>query len=923
MRPFRFRVALAALSAIVFALSVAAPAGAFVRIARQQTTPTLGPVVQAHWFDSELPLRSVINPTNADISAAAALLVVQASAETWENVNTSYFTVNPEEYTAGPGQVQPALNANDGQNSMFFDTAGANFAPGGSVIAFVRSVIDLTNGHTLDADLVFNDRDFFSSTSSPALTPAPSGQSSVDLQSVITHEYGHYFSLDHTSIADATMIPFIIGDTRQRTLELDDRAGLSTVYPESAARGLSEPGAVDFGATTGTVSGTVVSGYDASVIFGAHVEALLISSPGPENSISAISGELTLRNGLGDWTIHGLPPGDYAIRIVPLDGVHTIAADPNIGGPYNGLDINFEVEYWNGAGEGADGFLDHAADYAPVSVVAGTDSPGIDFVTNTFPGQVEIAQYGQFENTVTFRNTGFRAVRFDPPFDPPYTITKVSFPSFTFNAQLGLPPFNATFPSVRLCELNPATGLPNLAAPLFIQAPFVGSPNGTNDALAGLTINDPNKVLFWVIQFPAQTSSFPANFPFLRMDFTDMERGLFANTYDINLAGTVGATLIDRNIAVSMTCQLSSPGMTPIVPISNLGANRRATKVEFSYSTPADKRLDGFPMPDNSLQRVDLVRRLSSGTLQVEASGGAGAGGLSMRTDTIPAFPAGTQLWFAQPVDKNGHRSLTSNVTITGLTEDADEPNGRGNATEAKALVLPAVSRPETYSPAGDQDFYLVLAKPGDQIQASAVATGPDGRNDMDLVMLLLDSGGDVLAFDDDSNGNLNPKVTFTVPPPSSNSNSKAARKFFVWVTDLRGSPFSPSGVPQVRVPRTYNLNASVTPAAASLAGRFGELVGEDGFAFKNSGPNPANPLAKLVYVLPRSGGGAFDVKLRIYDVNGRLVRNLVDGAQEAGPHFAVWDGTDDNGRGVASGHYFARIDAGAYRERVGITILK
>jgi len=64
-------------------------------------------------------------------------------------------------------------------------------------------------------------------------------------------------------------------------------------------------------------------------------------------------------------------------------------------------------------------------------------------------------------------------------------------------------------------------------------------------------------------------------------------------------------------------------------------------------------------------------------------------------------------------------------------------------------------------------------------------------------------------------------------------------------------------------------------------------------------------------------------VKLRIYDVNGRLVRKLVDGTLAAGPHVAVWNGTDDAGRGVASGHYYARLDAGQFSQKVGITILK
>src|SRR2546426_5433635 len=449
MKSNRIRIALAALGAFVFALTLVSPASAFIRLTRQGTTG----VVQAHWLESSLPLVSVINPTNADIPSATALSVVQASANTWQDINTSFFTVNPVEYTGAPGQVAPALNAGDGQNSMFFDTAGVNFAVGSGVIAFVRSTIDLTDGHTLDADMVFNDHEFFSSTSSPNLTPAPPGQSSVDLQSVVTHEYGHYFGLDHTSLANATMIPFIIGDTRQRTLELDDRAGNSTSYPESAARGLS-PGAVDFGATTGTISGTVVSGFNGSAIFGAHVEAILISDPSPANAVSAISGELTVRNGQGEYEIHGLPPGDYAVRIVPLDGIHTIASDANVGGIFNGLDINFEVEFWNGAGEGSNGFVDLAADFTPVTASAGANSSGVNFITNTFPGQVDVAQFGQFENIVTFRDTGFLAKRFDLPFTPPYTITKVTFPSFTFNQQVGLPPLPATFPSVRLVPLN-------------------------------------------------------------------------------------------------------------------------------------------------------------------------------------------------------------------------------------------------------------------------------------------------------------------------------------------------------------------------------------------------------------------------------------------------------------------------------------
>ena len=43
---------------------------------------------------------------------------------------------------------------------------------------------------------------------------------------------------------------------------------------------------------------------------------------------------------------------------MPLDGVNTIAGDGNIGGVFNGLDIDFPVEFWNGVDESGDGFAD-------------------------------------------------------------------------------------------------------------------------------------------------------------------------------------------------------------------------------------------------------------------------------------------------------------------------------------------------------------------------------------------------------------------------------------------------------------------------------------------------------------------------------------------------------------------------------------
>jgi hypothetical protein len=902
MNSIRFRIAAAVLVFGALALTLANPAAAFIRLARQANATS--PVVQAHWFDSELPLNSNIDPTNADISSTDALATVIQSAKNWENVNTSYFTVNPHQF--GATDTIPKL-AFDYANSMFFDNAGANFTTGSGVIAFVRSIVDLSDGHTLDADLVFNDKEFFSSISSPGLTPAPAGQTSVDLQAVLTHEYGHYFGLDHTSVAGATMVPFISNDISQRTLELDDQAGISTIFPESAARGLSADG-IDFNATTGTISGTVLNGFNNLALFGAHVEAYNLAAPDAAHSISAISGELTLRNGQGEYTIHGLPPGSYAVRIVPLDGVNTIAADANIGGPYNGLDIGFEPEFWNGANESGNGFTDLANSFDPVTVNAGANTPGVNFISNTFPGRVIIAQHGDFENIVTFANNAYLAVRFDPPFEGPYAISTVSFPSFTFN---GVP---ALFPQILLCPMSLVTGGPDLANPLFVQTNYAGNQNGNNVVPLNIPVNTPNQTYFWVIRFPSQAvPGFPNNFPFIRADFTTLEKGLFANSYSVQLSGASGV-LIDRNLAVDMTCQLADANAVPIVAPTGLGANRRATQTEFTYVGSANKRADGFDLPQNSLDLTFLIQRSPFAYADRDT---AGAGAAAFHLSPSPPSTGGATIWSSQSLDKNGHRSLQSAVTILALNEDADEPNGRLN--EAKVLPGNVTNRAETYSPAGDQDFYSVLAKPGDIIDASATATGQDGRNNTDLVMFLYDSNGDVVAFNDDFTG-LNPRVVFTAPPNP--GNSKTARKFTVQVTDFRSSTLT-NPVPQVRVPQTYVLSASVTTPPAAAARIAGRTIDPDQFFFANSGPNPANPVAKFLFVIPRNAGNAA-VRLNIYDVTGRLVRTLVDGkVMEAGPHTTLWDGRDVAGRTVASGTYFARMESGSWHQDARVTILK
>jgi len=68
--------------------------------------------------------------------------------------------------------------------------------------------------------------------------------------------------------------------------------------------------------------------------------------------------------------------------------------------------------------------------------------------------------------------------------------------------------------------------------------------------------------------------------------------------------------------------------------------------------------------------------------------------------------------------------------------------------------------------------------------------------------------------------------------------------------------------------------------------------------------PNPFNPATEIRFTLPSDQA----VRLAVFDVSGRLVKTLVDEVRPAGDNAARWDGTDQSGRAVASGSYFARL---------------
>jgi photosystem II stability/assembly factor-like uncharacterized protein len=79
--------------------------------------------------------------------------------------------------------------------------------------------------------------------------------------------------------------------------------------------------------------------------------------------------------------------------------------------------------------------------------------------------------------------------------------------------------------------------------------------------------------------------------------------------------------------------------------------------------------------------------------------------------------------------------------------------------------------------------------------------------------------------------------------------------------------------------------------------------------------PNPFNPQTTIIVSIGEEETGAQNgrprkVLLRVYDVRGRLVTTLLDGALTAGIHRFTWDGRDDAGARVASGCYLVAVSS-------------
>ena len=179
-----------------------------------------------------------------NISADAADKVISDGFSAW--VSADCGSGHPSVQIYDHGQVscdKQEYNQKSGNANIFmFRDGGWPYAPdtsGGATtsaetLALTTITYNVKTGEIYDADVEINSHD----------NNITVGNTNVaaDLQSIVTHESGHFLGLAHSPQPDATMFAsYQFGDTSLRSLSQDDIDGICTIYPPDRTLGKCDP----------------------------------------------------------------------------------------------------------------------------------------------------------------------------------------------------------------------------------------------------------------------------------------------------------------------------------------------------------------------------------------------------------------------------------------------------------------------------------------------------------------------------------------------------------------------------------------------------------------------------------------------------------------------------------------------------------
>jgi Matrixin/Carboxypeptidase regulatory-like domain len=293
----KFAVGIVPIVIIAAVLLIAAPGFSYLPEYASKTAV-------AHW--NSPPQWRINTATNGNVTVTGTDItsVTAASFATWESAPNVSGVVSG--ITQGSPTSIAAHSDTDGVNLVCFVCTG-DFGSGGDTLAITYTSFNDASGQMMDADMLFNPAaNFIGGSASCPSNPAAGSPACVDLQTVATHEIGHFIGLDHSAVTSAMMYPF--APDVEHDLSSDDVAGISKIYPASSPT-----------IQTGNISGTITNSSGAglcgiSVFAGSNTAGTSYPSPVRKTPIG------TMTNADGTYTITGLPPDSYTVTAEPLDG---------------------------------------------------------------------------------------------------------------------------------------------------------------------------------------------------------------------------------------------------------------------------------------------------------------------------------------------------------------------------------------------------------------------------------------------------------------------------------------------------------------------------------------------------------------------------------------------------------------------------
>ena len=189
------------------------------------------------WGVTQVPY--YINPQNLYVSESSALAAITSAAAAWRgiaNIDLVY-----------AGTTNGSTLANNGKNEVFFrDDASSH-------IAETYWWYDGT-GHLVDADIVFHENNRFYSANIGC------NGDGFYMENTGAHEFGHVLGLAHSAVDTASMWPTSGAcETIRETLDPDDIAGLTSLYPGSSSPPPTAPPSAPTGLAVGASAGSPTS----------------------------------------------------------------------------------------------------------------------------------------------------------------------------------------------------------------------------------------------------------------------------------------------------------------------------------------------------------------------------------------------------------------------------------------------------------------------------------------------------------------------------------------------------------------------------------------------------------------------------------------------------------------------------------------